>query len=160
MRKVGGIVAIVGGAIGLFIAIDAFVHVYAFVNARANVQFTGMNNLERTRMDNVEITWSDEGIAVTDVETGEELPPEELQIVEGRIVVAHVWYGLFFCVATLGLGMWAFLAKNWMPGAGIIVASIFCVVLGGLAMLVPMVIAGIGGVLASFPISKAAESQK
>ena len=159
MRKVGGIVAIVGGVIGLSIAIDAVVHVYAFIDAQKNVEFTGMNNLELTRMNKVQISELDGAIVVTDAETGEEPPPEEVRIVVGRFVVAHVWYGLFFCVATLGLGMWAFLSKNWMPGAGIIVASIFGVVLGGLGILVPMVITGIGGVLALFPISDSAASQ-
>ena len=109
--------------------------------------------------DNVEFMGSGNVGTVTVEELREELQLEDHVTIVAKVVYVG-WYCVIFSLATRGLGMWAFVAKNWMPVAGIVVASILGVVFGSQAMLVPMVITGIGGVLASFPISKAAESQK
>lgn len=145
MRKAGGIVAIIGGAIGLFVALG--------------MVFVG--NVVTSVAENADLTELEEAITVTDEETGDEIDIDLAAGAEtmGKSAERAGWFGLTFSVVALGLGIWAIMAKNWMPGAGIIVASVLGVVLGSLAMILPMVITGIGGILALFPISEAAASE-
>ena len=145
MRKAGGIVAIIGGAIGLFMAFG--------------VLFIG--NVVTSVAENADLSELEEAITVTDDETGDEI---DIDLAAGAETIGNAaeragWFGLIFSAVALGLGIWAIMAKNWMPGAGIIVASVLGVVLSSFTMLVPLVIAGIGGILALFPISEAAASE-
>ncbi len=145
MRKAGGIVAIIGGAIGLFMAFG--------------VLFFG--NIATSIAENADLTELEEAFTVTDDETGDEIDIDLAAGAEtlGKSAERAGWFGLIFSAVALGLGIWAIMAKNWMPGAGIIVASVLGVVLSSFTMLVPLVIAGIGGILALFPISEAAASE-
>ncbi|MCY4144430.1 MAG: hypothetical protein OXG08_12190 [Gammaproteobacteria bacterium] len=145
VRKAGGIVAIIGGAIGLFVAFG--------------MVFIG--SVGASVAENADLTELEEAITVTDEETGDEIDLDLAAGLEtmGKSAERAGWFGLIFSVVALGLGIWAIMAKNWMPGAGIIVASVLGVVLGSLAMILPMVITGIGGILALFPISEAAASE-
>ncbi len=143
MRKAGGIVAIVGGAVGLGVALG----ILMFENAYRNAEFTDSGNIATATPE----------VSTEGLQSGETVTTVALTFV-GRVVYVG-WNCVVLSLATLGLGMWAFVAKNWMPGAGIIVASILGVVLGHAVMLVPMVITGIGGILALWPSARVTASE-
>ncbi|MXW54936.1 MAG: hypothetical protein F4X44_10035 [Gammaproteobacteria bacterium] len=141
MKKAGGIVAIAGGAVGLGVALG----ILMFENAYKNEEFTDSGNIATATPE----------VSTKGLQSGE---TETTITFVGRVVYVG-WNCVVLSLATLGLGMWAFVAKNWMPGAGIIVASILGVVLGSVVMLVPMVITGIGGILALWPSARVTASE-
>lgn len=70
-------------------------------------------------------------------------------------VVGLGWGGIFFSFLTIVLGAVAMGAKSKVPGALLMVSSIFGAILGGTLVALFMVLAFIGGLLATIGTKKA-----
>jgi hypothetical protein len=71
-------------------------------------------------------------------------------------VVGLGWGGVFFSFLTIVLGAVAMGAKSRVPGALLIISSVLGAILGGTFVALFMVLAFIGGVLATIGVKKAA----
>ena len=141
MRKAGGIVAIIGGSLGLIGAVIGFF-------------FGGF--MENVDLEELDAVLEQDGTSVEQVleeSAGEavEVSDEMLDEIGGTFQQGF-WMGLVFSVATIVLGVFSMRANNWMPGAILIVCSVLGIFFAGGFVMVMMFVTALGGILALFPI--------
>jgi hypothetical protein len=73
-------------------------------------------------------------------------------------VVGLGWGGVLFSFATIVLGAVAISAKSRIPGALLIISSVCGAILGGTFVAIFMVLAFIGGILATIGVKPSAEA--
>ena len=160
MRKAGGIIAIVASSLGLIGALIGL-----FVGGVAGE----LGGLVQDAAENVETAAEqageemdeaaqdlDEALAQIEEVVGDQEIDEFLDE-SGALMQRQAWFGIAFSIVVIVLGAITIPAKNWMPGAGLIVVSVLGFFFAGGFVSFMMIVTGLGGILALFPIKPEAE---
>lgn len=144
MNKAGCILAIIGGALGIFWG--AGVWMLGEIGGGLSDPDTATEIVEV-----FEPTVSESNDSDSDADSGSADPVDVDDVVEFGEAVGSLSpmgiYGMIFSFGLLIIGIVGFFLKNWIPGAVALVAVVACVILGGWAMFIPMFLGFIGGVL-------------